>query len=133
MENNHHMPSTSNNASSSSANGDQPDFSSINFSVFEQNNNDTNSTEQRISKYRRNTDYDIQNDEEISKDDKLWETAQNNEWYRWATFTAKETGKENYLLCSKSPLNKVIAVPNPHDYLKCALLFRRFCKAILLS
>ncbi len=70
-------------------------------------------------KDRRNTDHDIQGDEELSHDE-LWDTAQNNEWYRWAAFTARETGKENCLLCSKSPLNIVIAIPNPYDYQKCA-------------
>ncbi len=62
-------------------------------------------------KYHRNMDHDIQGDEELQNDE-LWDTAQNNEC-RWGAFTAKETGKENSLLCSKSPLTKVIAIPNP--------------------
>ncbi len=64
----------------------------LTFQPLNKTNNDTNSTEQRTSKYRRNNDYDIQNDEEISEDDELWEIAQNNEWYRWATFTARVSG-----------------------------------------
>ncbi len=38
-------------------------------------------------------DHDIQGDEELSQNDELWDKAQNNEWYRWAAFTAIETGK----------------------------------------
>lgn len=83
--------------------------------------------EQKISKQRRNV-----KDEQIddySNEDIFWETAQNNEWYKWATFTARELGMDNCLLCSKSPLNKVIVVPNPHDYQKCAIFNRNFCHA----
>ncbi len=89
--------------------------------------NDINSTEPMIIKYRRNTDYDMQGDEEINQNYELWDTAQINEWYRWAAYTARETGKENCLLCSKSPLNKVIAIPNPYDYQKSDEFGRNFC------
>lgn len=80
-----------------------------------------------VIKNRRDIDYDVQGDEDVSQIDALWDTAQNNEWYKWAAFTAKETGKENCLLCSKSPLNKVVAIPNPYDYRKCAQFGRNFC------
>ncbi|MGL5578159.1 MAG: hypothetical protein ACRDB7_03530 [Fusobacteriaceae bacterium] len=36
----------------------------------------------------------IQGDEEVSQNDELWETAQNNEWYRWAAFTAREARRK---------------------------------------
>lgn len=88
---------------------------------------DINSTELMLIQNHIDTDYEMQGDEEASQNDELWETAQNNEWYQWAAFTARETKKENCLLCSKSPLNKVIAVPNPYDYQKCAEFGRNFC------
>ncbi len=88
---------------------------------------DINSIEPIMIKYRINMDHDIQGDEELSQNDELWDTAQNNEWYRWAAITVRETGKENCLLCSKSPLNKVISIPSPYDYQKCAEFGRNFC------
>ncbi len=99
----------------------------LTFQPLNNSDNDINSIEPIMIKYRRNTDHDIQGDEEFSQNYELWDTAQNNEWYRWAAFTARETGKENCLLCSKSPLNKVIAIPNPYDYQKCAEFGKYFC------
>jgi len=83
------------------------------------------SEEQNLSKQRRNVE--DENFEGTSEEDILWETAQNNDWYKWATYTAREVGMSNCLMCSKSPLNKVIVVPNPHDYVKCAMFNRHFC------
>lgn len=83
--------------------------------------------EQKISKQHRNVKDEQIEDNRIK--DIFWEIAQNNEWYRWATFTVIEQGMDNCLLCSKSPLNKVIVVPNPHDYQKCAVFNRNFCHA----
>lgn len=83
--------------------------------------------EQKISKQHRNVKDEQIEDNRIK--DIFWEIAQNNEWYRWATFTVIEQGMDKCLLCSKSPLNKVIVVPNPHDYQKCAVFNRNFCHA----
>ncbi|MGL5955690.1 MAG: hypothetical protein ACRC0X_03690, partial [Brevinema sp.] len=57
----------------------------------------------------------------------LWNIAKNNEWYRWASFTAKEVGMENCVLCSKSPLNRVVVVPTTLNYRNCAIFNRNFC------
>ncbi len=65
----------------------------LTFQPLNNSDNDINSIEPVMIKYRRNTDHDIQGDEELRQNDELWDTAQNNEWYRWAAFTARETGK----------------------------------------
>lgn len=81
--------------------------------------------EQKLSKQRRNVE--DERTEGVKEENILWETAQNNDWYKWATYTAREIGMSNCLMCSKSPLNKVIVVPNPHDYVKCAVFNSHFC------
>lgn len=79
---------------------------------------------QKISKHRRDIEKDINREYKV---DIVWEAAQNNEWYKWATFTARELGMDNCLLCSKSPLSKITIVPSPHDYYKCAQFNQNFC------
>lgn len=54
----------------------------LTFQPLNKSDNDINPTEPTIIKNRRNTDYDVQGDEDINHIDALWDTAQNNEWYK---------------------------------------------------
>lgn len=89
------------------------------------NNTIANTTELTLSKkQRRNIEDDYNMYEEDIQLDILWETAQSNQWYEWATFTAIDIQGKNCLFCSKSPASQVIIVPNPFDFEKCAEMNR---------
>ncbi|KAL1261418.1 hypothetical protein QQF64_006683 [Cirrhinus molitorella] len=67
-------------------------------------NNYTDTTEPgSYGKQRRDTEkmYDMYEDN--AKLDVLWEKAQSNQWYEWATFTATELKKKDCLFCTKTP------------------------------
>ncbi len=63
----HYMSSAPNNASTNSTNRKQPDFPAITFQPLNNSDNDINSIKPIMIKYSRNTDHDIQGDEEISQ------------------------------------------------------------------
>lgn len=98
------------------------------------NNTIANTTELTLSKkQRRNIEDDYNMYEEDIQLDILWETAQSNQWYEWATFTATDIQGKNCLFCSKSPASQVIIVPNPFDFEKCAEMNRLYCNMKMLK
>ncbi|XP_057186372.1 uncharacterized protein LOC130552199 [Triplophysa rosa] len=86
-----------------------------------------NSIPELQGKQRRNIKEDYSMNEGETKLDALWETAQSNQWYEWATYTATELKKKDCLFCTKTQMSQVIVVPNPFDYEHCAKFNRDFC------
>lgn len=82
---------------------------------------------EEYGKQRRDVDNLYVIHEEHTELDILLETAQSNQWFQWASFTASEISKENCLFCTKTPMSQVVVVPNPFTYEHCAEFNRDFC------
>ncbi len=57
----------------------------------------------------------------------LLDAAHHNDWFKWAEYTAKEAGMFSCVLCSPSPLKKLVVVPNPYDYMHCGRFYSQYC------
>lgn len=49
-----------------------------------------------------------------------------NVWYQWVQYSAGEITKTDCVVCARSPLTKVIVVPNPYSSTHCAIFNRQF-------
>ncbi len=77
--------------------------------------------------------YDDENDtliydmESYLQKEGLLDAAHHNDWFKWAEYTAKEAGIFSCVLCSPSPLKKLVVVPNPYDYMHCGRFYSQYC------
>ncbi len=77
--------------------------------------------------------YDDENDtliydmESYLQKEGLLDAAHHNDWFKWAEYTAKEAGMFSCVLCSPSPLKKLVVVPNPYDYMHCGRFYSQYC------
>ncbi len=80
--------------------------------------------------------YDDENDtliydmESYLQKEGLLDAAHHNDWFKWAEYTAKEAGMFSCVLCSPSPLKKLVVVPNPYDYMHCGRFYSQYCENI---
>lgn len=58
---------------------------------------------------------------------RYWGRAQNNRWYQLAQFTAKYFNMSNCLVCSPSPMTKIVGVATLHNYKECAEFNKNYC------
>ncbi len=77
--------------------------------------------------------YDDENDtliydmESYLQKEGLLDAAHHNDWFKRAEYTAKEAGMFSCVLCSPSPLKKLVVVPNPYDYMHCGRFYSQYC------
>lgn len=60
--------------------------------------------------------------------DKLWEEANQNSWYLWAWYTAREMTSKECIICSGSPRIPPIAIPEKYTFEECASVQKQACK-----
>ncbi|XP_058609545.1 uncharacterized protein LOC131525671 [Onychostoma macrolepis] len=68
--------------------------------------------------------------ESYLKKEGLLDAAHHNNWFKWAEYTAEGVGMSSCVLCSQSPLKKLVVVPSPYDYMHCGRFYSQYCEDI---
>nr|XP_054599127.1 uncharacterized protein LOC129163912 [Nothobranchius furzeri] len=61
-------------------------------------------------------------------EDRLWDAAMQNSWYKWALYTTREMTPNDCIVCAQAPGMLPEVVPEKYTSSECAITQRRTCK-----